>query len=71
MSFRLLLARERGMCAGVERAILVVEKALERYGAGKVFVLHEVVHNRHVVEDLKSLEQLSSTVWMKYLSMPC
>ena len=54
MSFRLLLARERGMCAGVERAILVVEKALERYGAGKVFVLHEVVHNRHVVEDLKT-----------------
>lgn len=53
MSFRILLARERGMCAGVERAILVVEKALERYGAGKVWVLHEVVHNRHVVEDLR------------------
>lgn len=53
MSFRILLARERGMCAGVERAILVVEKALERYGEGKVWVLHEVVHNRHVVEDLQ------------------
>ncbi len=53
MSFRILLARERGMCAGVERAILVVEKALERYGANKVWVLHEVVHNRHVVEDLR------------------
>lgn len=53
MSFRILLARERGMCAGVERAILVVRKALERYGAGKVWVLHEVVHNRHVVDDLR------------------
>lgn len=54
MGFRILLARERGMCAGVERAILVVQKALERYGAGRVWVLHEVVHNRHVVDDLKN-----------------
>lgn len=53
MSFKVMLANVRGMCQGVSRAILTVEKALERYGAGKVWVLHEVVHNRHVVEDLR------------------
>ena len=53
MGFRILLARERGMCAGVDRAIRTVKTALSRYGAGRVFVLHEVVHNRHVVEGLR------------------
>jgi 4-hydroxy-3-methylbut-2-enyl diphosphate reductase len=45
------LARPRGFCAGVDRAIEIVERALERYGA-PVYVLHEIVHNRCVVEDL-------------------
>ena len=53
MTFKVMLANVRGMCQGVSRAILTVEKALERYGNGKVWVLHEVVHNRHVVEDLR------------------
>ena len=48
-----LLASPRGFCAGVERAIEIVEKALEIYGA-PVYVWHEIVHNRHVVESLKA-----------------
>lgn len=54
MSFKIYLAKTRGMCAGVDRAIRVVNLALERYGSGKVWVLHEVVHNHHVVQDLKN-----------------
>jgi len=50
----LLLATPRGFCAGVDRAILIVEKAIEKYGA-PVYVRHEIVHNRHVVERLKGL----------------
>jgi 4-hydroxy-3-methylbut-2-enyl diphosphate reductase len=49
-----LLATPRGFCAGVDRAIQIVERALEKYGA-PVFVRHEIVHNRHVVERLKAL----------------
>ncbi|MEX1163373.1 MAG: 4-hydroxy-3-methylbut-2-enyl diphosphate reductase, partial [Nitriliruptor sp.] len=48
----LLLAAPRGFCAGVDRAVLIVEKALEAYGA-PVYVRHEIVHNKHVVESLK------------------
>jgi 4-hydroxy-3-methylbut-2-en-1-yl diphosphate reductase len=48
-----LLANPRGFCAGVERAIEIVERALEIYGA-PLYVRHEVVHNRHVVERLRS-----------------
>ena len=48
----LLLAAPRGFCAGVERAIAIVEEALERFGA-PVYVRHEIVHNRHVVDDLR------------------
>jgi 4-hydroxy-3-methylbut-2-enyl diphosphate reductase len=47
------LARPRGFCAGVVRAIKIVERAIEIYGP-PVYVLHEIVHNRHVVEDLKN-----------------
>jgi len=47
----ILLASPRGFCAGVDRAIQIVETALERYGA-PIYVRHEIVHNRHVVEDL-------------------
>lgn len=49
---RVVLAQPRGFCAGVVRAIEIVEQALERYD-GPVYVRHEIVHNRHVVERLK------------------
>jgi len=49
----ILLANPRGFCAGVERAIGIVERALELYGA-PIYVRHEVVHNRYVVEDLRA-----------------
>lgn len=49
----LLIAAPRGFCAGVDRAIEIVEKALERYGA-PVYVRHEIVHNKYVVEQLKA-----------------
>ena len=47
------LANPRGFCAGVDRAIEIVKRALERYGA-PVYVRHEIVHNKHVLEDLES-----------------
>jgi 4-hydroxy-3-methylbut-2-enyl diphosphate reductase len=50
---QVVLAQPRGFCAGVERAIEIVERALEQYGA-PVYVRHEIVHNRHVVESLKA-----------------
>ncbi len=48
-----VLANPRGFCAGVDRAILIVERALEKFGA-PIYVRHEVVHNKHVVEGLRS-----------------
>jgi 4-hydroxy-3-methylbut-2-enyl diphosphate reductase len=51
---RVLLANPRGFCAGVDRAIDIVERALELFGA-PVYVRHEVVHNTHVVERLRAL----------------
>jgi 4-hydroxy-3-methylbut-2-enyl diphosphate reductase len=50
----ILLANPRGFCAGVDRAIEIVERALEIHGA-PIYVRHEVVHNRHVVERLRNL----------------
>ena len=50
---RLLLASPRGFCAGVDRAIRVVQGALEQEGGKPVYVRHEIVHNRSVVEDLE------------------
>lgn len=50
---RVLIAAPRGFCAGVDRAIRIVELALERFGA-PVYVRHEIVHNRYVVESLKA-----------------
>ena len=47
------LAGPRGFCAGVDRAILMVEEALKKYGS-PIYVRHEIVHNKYVVEDLKS-----------------
>jgi 4-hydroxy-3-methylbut-2-enyl diphosphate reductase len=49
---KILLANPRGFCAGVERAIAIVERALEKFGA-PIYVRHEVVHNRYVVDGLK------------------
>ncbi len=50
---KILLANPRGFCAGVDRAIEIVERALELFGA-PIYVRHEVVHNRHVVESLRA-----------------
>jgi len=50
---KVLLANPRGFCAGVDRAIEIVERALELFGA-PIYVRHEVVHNRHVVEGLRA-----------------
>lgn len=49
---QILLANPRGFCAGVDRAISIVERALELYGA-PIYVRHEVVHNRYVVDSLR------------------
>ena len=48
----ILVAAPRGFCAGVDRAIKIVEMALQKFGA-PVYVRHEIVHNRHVVDTLK------------------
>ncbi|MFE1173105.1 4-hydroxy-3-methylbut-2-enyl diphosphate reductase [Streptomyces sp. NPDC058773] len=50
---RVLLASPRGWCAGVDRAVLAVEKALEQYGP-PIYVRHEIVHNKHVVQTLQN-----------------
>jgi 4-hydroxy-3-methylbut-2-enyl diphosphate reductase len=50
---KILLSAPRGVCAGVERAIEIVEKSLEKYGA-PVYVRHEIVHNKYVVDNLKN-----------------
>ncbi len=52
-TIRVILAQPRGFCAGVERAIDIVERALIKYGP-PIYVRHEIVHNRHVVEDLRA-----------------
>jgi 4-hydroxy-3-methylbut-2-enyl diphosphate reductase len=49
---KVVLANPRGFCAGVDRAIIIVEQALERFGA-PIYVRHEVVHNKFVVDELK------------------
>ena len=50
---KVILAQPRGFCAGVVRAIEIVERALERYGP-PIYVRHEIVHNKYVVETLKA-----------------
>ena len=66
------LAGPRGFCAGVERAILMVEEALKKYGK-PVYVRHEIVHNKYVVEDLKCkgaifIDQLNKYVRECYIN---
>ena len=51
---KILLAAPRGFCAGVERAIEIVKKSIDKYGA-PVYVRHEIVHNKHVVDSLKEI----------------
>ena len=53
LPLKLLIAAPRGFCAGVDRAIEIVERAIEKYGA-PVYVRHEIVHNRYVVDSLKA-----------------
>jgi len=53
MDKEILLAQPRGFCAGVDRAIEIVERALQQFGA-PIYVRHEIVHNAYVVEDLRS-----------------
>ena len=50
---KIYLANPRGFCAGVDRAIEIVELSLKAYGA-PIYVRHEIVHNKHVVESLKA-----------------
>ena len=51
---KVLLSAPRGFCAGVERAIEIVKKSIKKYGA-PVYVRHEIVHNKHVVDSLKAI----------------
>ena len=51
---KILLAAPRGICAGVDRAIEIVKKSIKKYGA-PVYVRHEIVHNKHVVDSLKNI----------------
>ena len=53
-SLKIYLAAPRGFCAGVDRAIEIVKKSIDKYGA-PVYVRHEIVHNKHVVESLKKI----------------
>jgi|TARA_B110001452_G_scaffold244802_1_gene229064 4-hydroxy-3-methylbut-2-enyl diphosphate reductase len=53
-NIKILLAAPRGFCAGVERAIEIVKKSIDKYGA-PVYVRHEIVHNKHVVDSLKKI----------------
>ena len=53
LPLKLLIAAPRGFCAGVDRAIVIVERAIEKYGA-PVYVRHEIVHNKYVVDNLKA-----------------
>ena len=63
---QLLLISPRGFCAGVTRAIDVVLEALSKYGA-PVYVKHEIVHNKHVIEELTVKELFLLRILMTYL----
>jgi 4-hydroxy-3-methylbut-2-enyl diphosphate reductase IspH len=59
---RILLAAPRGFCAGVDRAIEIVERAIEKFGA-PVYVRHEIVHNRFVVDSNNSVDMSRLVFW--------
>ena len=59
MAMEILLANPRGFCAGVDRAIEIVERALDIFGP-PIYVRHEVVHNKYVVDDLADKASRSS-----------
>ena len=65
------LASPRGFCAGVDRAIEIVKKSIDKYGA-PVYVRHEIVHNKYVVESLKKIgaifvEELDEIKHQRYI----
>ena len=53
-NLKILLAAPRGFCAGVDRAIEIVKKSIQKYGS-PVYVRHEIVHNKYVVDSLKKI----------------
>ena len=53
-NLKILLASPRGFCAGVDRAIEIVKKIIDKYGS-PIYVRHEIVHNKHVVDSLKKI----------------
>ena len=59
---KILLSAPRGFCAGVERAIEIVEKSIQKYGS-PVYVRHEIVHNKYVVDDLKNNYGLNEAMY--------
>ena len=63
---KILLSAPRGFCAGVERAIEIVEKSIQKFGS-PVYVRHEIVHNKYVVDDLKNKGAIRLTVAKYYL----
>ena len=65
----ILLAKPRGFCAGVDRAIAIVERALELHGA-PIYVRHEIVHNKFVVDDLRAKGRCSSRSWTRCRAAP-
>ena len=64
-----LLAEPRGFCAGVDRAIEIVERALAKFGA-PIYVRHEIVHNTYVVNDLKLKGAIFIAVSYTHLTLP-
>ena len=61
-SQEILLSEPRGFCAGVDRAIEIVERALAKFGR-PIYVRHEIVHNTYVVDDLKKRAPSSLRTW--------
>lgn len=66
---KILLAAPRGYCAGVDRAVETVERALEEYGA-PIYVRKEIVHNRYVVDTLAEKARFLSTKHLKHQKVP-
>jgi len=65
----ILLANPRGFCAGVDRAIDIVERALELHGA-PIYVRHEVVHNKYVVDELRNKGAMRCRMTTQSFSVP-